>query len=88
MRLRLRLVRLTPAHATFAIFEGREHGPRLGEVTVDRANAEGFVSDLANGSVGPEDDTCLAGCFGVGDTLEADLVANTVVRVGGMAVGR
>lgn len=85
MLLRLRLDDYNDGHARFTVFEGREHGPRLGELRTSAGTARGFAKDLGV-TIAFRDQEPSEKTLRVGDTIECEVSARSIVRRNGMEV--
>jgi hypothetical protein len=85
MLVRLRLDEYTGGHASLTVFEGREHGAKLGDLRLSSGTIKGFAKDLGV-TIAYEDQDPSEKTLRVGDTIEAELSAKAVVRRGGMEV--
>ena len=85
MLLRLRLDSYDGRHAEFSVFEGREHGPRLGALRSGSEMALTLAEQLGV-SIAFRDQPESEHTLRVGDTIEAEITAKAIVRRDGMEV--
>lgn len=85
MLLRLRLDDYNGGHAEFSVFEGREHGPRLGALRSGSDMAATLAEQL-DVSIAFRDQPASDHTLRVGDTIECEISARSIIRRDGMEV--
>lgn len=85
MFVRLRFDDYNGGHAKLTVFEGKEHGAKLGDLRVGAGTVRGFASDLGV-TIAFADQEPSENTLRVGDTIEAELSAKAVVRRAGAGV--